>query len=81
MATTPFSKLAYQTLQQGKGLAGLVHKDLSTRLMSLVAPEAVPSTESVPPELMSTLRDPPAALAPAAALAALLATGGFPDRD
>ena len=56
MATTPFSKLAYQTLQQGKGLAGLVHKDLSTRLMSLVAPEAVPSTESVPPELMSTLR-------------------------
>ena len=56
MATTPFSKLAYQTLQQGKGLAGLVHKDLSTRLMSLVAPEAVPSTESVPPELMNTLR-------------------------
>ena len=56
MATTPFSKLAYQTLQQGKGLAGLVHKDLSTRLMSLVAPDAVPSTESVPPEMLNTLR-------------------------
>ena len=71
MATTPFSKLAYQTLQQGKGLAGLVHKDLSTRLMSFVAPEAVPSTESVPPEMLNTLRAAmakPGLSAPAGAL-------------
>ena len=49
MASTPLSKLAYQTLQQGKAIAGLAHKELSTKLMELVAPEAVPSTEAVPP--------------------------------
>ena len=38
MATTPFSKLAYKTLQQGKGIAGLAHKELSTKLMELLAP-------------------------------------------
>ncbi|QNJ16679.1 S-adenosyl-L-methionine-dependent methyltransferase [Synechococcus sp. A18-40] len=56
MATTPFSKLAYKTLQQGKGIAGLAHKELSTKLMELLAPEAVPSTESVPPDLLKDLR-------------------------
>ena len=46
MATTPFSKFAYQTLQQGKSIAGLAHKELSTKLMKLVAPEAMSTTSS-----------------------------------
>ena len=57
MATTPFSKLAYQTLQQGKSIAGLAHKELSTKLMELVAPEAMPTTESVSPDILQTLRN------------------------
>ena len=56
MASTPLSKLAYKTLQQGKSIAGLAHKELSTKLMELMAPEAVPSTESVPAELLNNLR-------------------------
>ena len=56
MASTPFSKLAYTTLQQGKAIAGLAHKELSTKLMELLAPEDVPSTENVPPELLKDLR-------------------------
>ena len=56
MASTPLSKLAYLTLQQGKAIAGLAHKELSTKLMELVAPEAVPSTEAVPPDLLKDLR-------------------------
>ena len=57
MATTPFSKLAYQTLQQGKSIAGLAHKELSTKLMELVAPEAMPTTESVSSDILQTLRN------------------------
>ena len=56
MTSTPLSKLAYQTLQQGKSIAGLAHKELSTKLMELVAPEAVPKTEKVPPEMLGNLR-------------------------
>ncbi len=50
------TKFAYQTLQQGKGLFGLVHKEASTRLMNLVAPDAAPQTVPVPPQLMGELR-------------------------
>ena len=50
------SKLAYQTLQQGKSIAGLAHKQLSTRLMELVAPEAMPGSTTVSAELMNELR-------------------------
>lgn len=50
------TKLAYQTLQQGKGLLGLVHKEASTRLMSLMAPSGTPKTEPVPPELLGRLK-------------------------
>ena len=50
------TKLAYQTLQQGKGLLGLAHKEVSTRLMTLLAPDGLPKTEPVPPELLERLR-------------------------
>ena len=45
----PVTKLAYQTLQQGKSILGLAHKEVSTRLMELVAPDASSSTVAVPP--------------------------------
>ncbi len=50
------TKLAYQTLQQGKALLGLTHKEVSTRLMGLVAPEGTPKTVPLPPELMGRLK-------------------------
>ena len=33
MAAPSLKKIAYHTLQQGKTLAGLAHKELSTKLM------------------------------------------------
>ena len=52
----PVTKLAYQTLQQGKSILGLAHKEVSTRLMELVAPDASSNTVAVPPEMISALR-------------------------
>jgi ubiquinone/menaquinone biosynthesis C-methylase UbiE len=50
------TKLAYQTLQQGKALLGLTHKEVSTRLMGVLAPDGSPKTVPVPPELMGRLK-------------------------
>ena len=50
------TKLAYRTLQQGKALFGLTHKEVSTRLMELLEPKGTPKTVPVPPELMERLR-------------------------
>ena len=52
----PVTKLAYQTMQQGKSLLGLAHQEVSTRLMDLVAPQASASTVPVPPEMLGELR-------------------------
>jgi len=40
MAPPSLRRIAYHTLQQGKTLAGLAHKELSTKLMEVFAPEA-----------------------------------------
>ena len=40
MAAPSLKKIAYHTLQQGKTLAGLAHKELSTKLMEVFAPDA-----------------------------------------
>ncbi len=56
MAETNFTKLAYKTLQQGKSLAGLAHKQLSTKLMELIAPEAIPSIDPISVEQLNELR-------------------------
>jgi ubiquinone/menaquinone biosynthesis C-methylase UbiE len=50
------TKLAYQTLQQGKALLGVTHKEVSTRLMGLLAPEGTPKTVPLPPELLGQLK-------------------------
>ena len=39
MATDPLTKIAYKTLQQGKSIAGLAHKEISSRLMNLISPD------------------------------------------
>ncbi len=52
----PFTKLAYHSLQQGKSLAGLAHKEVSTHLMGVLAPSARSSVVPVPPEVMQRLR-------------------------
>ncbi|HJN36287.1 MAG: methyltransferase domain-containing protein [Prochlorococcus sp.] len=56
MAPPPLTKLAYQTLQQGKSLAGLAHKELSSQLMKLVAPEAMPRTRPISSDSLRLLR-------------------------
>ena len=50
------TEIAYRTLQQGRSLAGLVHKELSTKVMEAVAPDVVPQTQPVPAEMMNALR-------------------------
>ena len=39
MAADPLTKIAYKTLQQGKSIAGLAHKEISSRLMNLISPD------------------------------------------
>ena len=50
------TKLAYLTMQQGKSLMGFAHKQASTRLMGLLAPEGVPRTEPLPDQVFDSLR-------------------------
>lgn len=49
------TKLAYQTMQQGKSLMGQAHKEASSRLMGLLAPDGKPKTEPLPAELLARL--------------------------
>lgn len=49
------TKLAYRTLQQGKALFGITHKEVSSRLMGVLAPDGSPRTVPVPPELLGRL--------------------------
>ncbi len=39
MAPNSISKFAYKTLQQGKSIAGLAHKEISSRIMNLISPD------------------------------------------
>ena len=50
------TEIAYRTMQQGRSLAGLVHKELSTKVMEVVAPDVVPQTQPVPDTMMNELR-------------------------
>ena len=49
-------RLSYQTLQQGKSLMGLAHKEVSTRLMDVLAPQGSPKTVPVEPQTLMKLR-------------------------
>ena len=56
MAEPSLAKIAYQTLQQGKGLIGIAHKEISTKLMEVLAPDAIPDTTPISTELLLELR-------------------------
>ncbi|MBW3041737.1 class I SAM-dependent methyltransferase [Prochlorococcus marinus] len=56
MAAPSLKKIAYHTLQQGKTLAGLAHKELSTKLMEVFAPEAAPEKFPVDKDLIKEVR-------------------------
>tara|TARA_B100000700_G_scaffold327657_1_gene442914 strand:- start:705 stop:1760 length:1056 start_codon:yes stop_codon:yes gene_type:complete len=53
---TTIAKLAYKTLQQGKSIAGLAHKEISSKLMESFFPEAIPKSEPISKELFMKLR-------------------------
>ncbi|KEF40835.1 MAG: methyltransferase [Cyanobium sp. CACIAM 14] len=61
MAET-LTKLAYQALQQGRAVAGVAHKDMSTRLMKLLIPQGAPSVRQVDAELLQELQAAQSAL-------------------
>ncbi|MEN9767995.1 MAG: hypothetical protein RLZZ32_1955 [Cyanobacteriota bacterium] len=50
------TKLAYEALQQGKSLVGVAHKEISTRLMELVAPAGAPKTLPIPQQMLKDLQ-------------------------
>lgn len=56
MAET-LTKIAYQSLQQGKTYFGLAHKTLSTQLMNLLAPNAKQPTEPLSPETLRIIQE------------------------
>ncbi len=56
MAAPSLRKIAYHTLQQGKTLAGLAHKELSTKLMEVFAPEAATVNFPIDKELIKEVR-------------------------
>ncbi len=56
MGQPSLAKIAYQTLQQGKGLVGIAHKEISTKLMEFLVPEAIPITSPVTIDLLVELR-------------------------
>ena len=56
MAAPSLRKIAYHTLQQGKTLAGLAHKELSTKLMEVFAPEAAKENFPIDQDLIKEVR-------------------------
>jgi len=56
MAAPSLKKFAYHTLQQGKTLAGLAHKELSTKLMEVFAPDAAPGEFPIDKNLIKDIR-------------------------
>ena len=56
MASPSLTEIAYRTLQQSRSIAGLAHKEISTKVMELVAPDVTPRTEPVPNDTLLQLR-------------------------
>ena len=56
MAAPSLKKIAYHTLQQGKTLAGLAHKELSSKLMEVFVPEAAPGKFPINQDLIKEVR-------------------------
>ena len=52
MALDSITKIAYKTLQQGKSIAGLAHKEISSRIMNLLSPDNELSDFSIDKNLL-----------------------------
>ena len=50
------TKLAYKTLQQGKSLAGLAQKGISSKLMEMISPHDESTDFSINPQIMAELQ-------------------------
>ena len=57
MPRTTLTKLIYQTLQGSKGLAGIAHKELSTKAMEVLSPGAMPEIKPISEDLLIRIRD------------------------
>ena len=57
MAREQFSKIAYKTLQQGKSIAGLAHKELSTRIMNFILPDNKLSNFNIDKKLLIDIQN------------------------
>ena len=57
MAREQISKIAYKTLQQGKSIAGLAHKELSTRIMNLILPDSNLSSLNIDKNLLIDIQN------------------------
>ena len=56
MVRPSLTKIAYRTLQGGKSLAGIAHKEISSKLMSLVVPEVNNNSENLSIDLIKRIR-------------------------
>nr|AUG32096.1 generic methyl-transferase [Paulinella longichromatophora] len=57
MMTSTIKKTMYLTMQTSKSMASLAHKEMSTRLMTLVAPEGAPTTNIIPSKILKDLKE------------------------
>tara|TARA_Y100001970_G_C14258191_1_gene877210 strand:- start:5710 stop:6768 length:1059 start_codon:yes stop_codon:yes gene_type:complete len=57
MVQRNLTKIAYQTLQQGKSIAGFAHKELSNRIMDLISPSAQEIKFDFDEELLQKLQE------------------------
>ena len=57
MPREPISKIAYKTLQQGKSIAGLAHKEISARIMNFILPDNDFGQLKIDKELLLNIQD------------------------
>ena len=57
MSRDQFSKIAYKTLQQGKSIAGLAHKEISARIMNFIVNDKEISTFNLDKSLLIKIQD------------------------
>ena len=56
MAKDSITKIAYNTLQQGKSIAGLAHKEISSKLMNLLSPDEKLNDFNIDKDLLSNIQ-------------------------
>ena len=57
MVREQFTKIAYKTLQQGKSIAGLAHKEISSRLMNFILPDNKLSNLKIDKDLLLQIQN------------------------